>query len=325
MGSRAPLDRQLVEAAYIPFKAIFTGKLRRYFSWRNFIDPFLILIGFFQSIWILIRFWPHVIFSKGGFVSLPVCVAAYLLGRPIIMHESDAAMGLSNRILTRLATTICVSFPDIMKDNPKVVYTGNPVRSSILLGDPAKGYKLTGFRPEKPVLLVWGGSQGAEEINQIVAREFHRLKSTFQIIHITGLGKKTDIQDPNYIQFEYLNDELPHIYAISALVVGRAGANSIFEIALAQKPNILIPLKSAANNHQVLNAEAFERAGASIVLREGQNLFDVLTALWHNPEQVRIMKEALQKLARPHAAEQIASLILKTQLISKNPALNSKH
>jgi len=309
VGSRVPLDRELVKATDIPFKSIFAGKLRRYFSWRHFVDPFLVLFGFLQSLIIIIRFWPHVVFAKGGFVCLPVALAAFILRRPIILHESDSVMGLSNRIVSRLARKVCVAFPDVIIQEEKVEFTGNPIRLSIQKGDRQKGYQITGFHPHKPTLLVWGGSQGAQEINEMVERDFPRLKSTFQVIHITGKDKATTIQDEAYVSFDYLGPELKHIYAITDVVVGRAGANSLYELALMQKPNILIPLKSSAHNHQQLNAEYFERMGASIILRD-QPLHDILLALWHSPEKQARMKESLASVAKPDAAEHIARLIL---------------
>jgi len=312
IGSRFPLDSQLVKAAGLRFKSIFTGKFRRYFSFRNFIDPIFIIIGFFQSIWIIISFWPDVVFAKGGFVCLPVAIAAFIFRRPIILHESDRIMGLSNRIVAKLATKVCVAFPDVIKNSEKVILTGNPVRLSIQHGDAKKGYEITGFNPHRPVVLIWGGSQGSQEINQILENSFNILKNTFQFVHVTGYGKRSSITNPSYyIQFEYLGDELKHIYAITDIVVGRSGANSLYELALMQKPNILIPLKTSAHNHQQLNAEYFEQMGASIILRDN-SLYDVLTALWHSPEQRGLMKNALERVAKPEAAEQIAELILVT-------------
>lgn len=323
VGSRLPLDASLVGPAGIPFVSIFTGKLRRYFDWRNFTDPFLAVAGFFQSLCILIRFWPNVVFAKGGFVSLPVALAAFILRRAIVLHESDMAMGLSNRIVARLAKKVCVGFPEVMRDNPKTVFTGNPVRLPIRDGDAREGYRITGFRPERPVLLVLGGSQGSTEINRKIEEELQRLKSIFQIAHVTGAGKISNCgpscgpdggpncgSDRGYIQFEYLGAEMAHIYAIATLIVCRAGANSLYEIAFLQKPNVIIPLRSAAHNHQVLNADYFERMGASIVLKPGQSLSEVLIALWHNPSQIESMKKALAKLAKPEAAEMIANIIL---------------
>jgi UDP-N-acetylglucosamine--N-acetylmuramyl-(pentapeptide) pyrophosphoryl-undecaprenol N-acetylglucosamine transferase len=341
VGSKSDLDRKLVESAGFQFKSIYTGKLRRYFSLQNFIDPFFIIAGLFQSLWIVICFWPDVVFAKGGFVSLPVALAAFILRRPIVLHESDRIMGLSNRIVAKLATKICVVFPDCGSDSGpnsgsycgshgcsnsgshgcsnsgsnfcqgKVVFTGSPVRGFIKDGDREAGYKITGFRPEKPVVLIWGGSQGSQEINAMAEAAFHDLKSIFQMAHITGYGKKTSISDPAYRQFEYLGDDLKHIYSITDIVVGRAGANSLFELALMQKPNILIPLQSSAHNHQQLNAEYFEQMGASIILRD-KSLSEILKALWHSPEERERMKEALAKLSVPNAAERIAELLLTT-------------
>lgn len=317
LGSRNILDAQLVQPYAIPFYGIFAGKLRRYFSWQNFIDPIFVLIGFIQSLFIIIRFWPDVIFSKGGYVSLPVVLAAFILRRPIILHESDSVMGLANRIASKLAIKICVSFPNLAENNEKFILTGNPIRKNILNGNPDIGYKITKFHPQKPTVLVWGGSLGAQKINEMIERDFSKLKSHFQIIHITGAGKGINIpaacpdrgrQNPSYCSFEYLDEELKHIYAITDFVIGRAGANSIYELTLIQKPNILIPLQNADQQN---NAAYFESIGASLVLRE-ENLYDLLLALWENPNKQEMMKEALKSIAKPEAASEIASLILKT-------------
>ncbi len=293
----------------IPFKPIFSGKLRRYFSWANFIDPLFVILGFFQAFFILIRFWPDVVFTKGGFVSFPVAVAAWILRRPVILHESDSVMGLANRVTSRLATKVCVAFPELVKNDSKFLFTGNPVRTDLTGGDKQLGYQLTGFHTNRPIVLIWGGSQGAMEINEAVERHFHQLKHHFQIVHVTGFGKKTDIQDPAYRTFEYLDAELPHIYAITSFVVGRAGANSLYEIALTRRPNILIPLKSSAHNHQAMNARYFEEVGASIVIETADKFPEILLALAENPAKQESMKEALGKIAKPEAAKTIADLI----------------
>ena len=301
------MDAQLVRDSGIRFKAIFAGKLRRYFSWQNFIDPIFVIIGFFQSLIILIRFWPHVIFSKGGYVSVPIAFAAFILRRPLILHESDSRMGIANRISSKIAKRVCVAFPDLWEKCQKCILTGNPIRSEILDGNPETGYKLTGFTSSRPTVLVWGGSQGAQEINEIIEKEFHRLKIHFQIIHITGAGKEVSIKDPAYSPFEYLGEELKHIYSITDFIVGRAGANSLYEIALVQKPNIIIPLNNA---DQQMNAQYFEEKGASIIMRESHELFDLLTALYNNPEKQKSMRQALKLIAKPHATEKIAELII---------------
>jgi UDP-N-acetylglucosamine--N-acetylmuramyl-(pentapeptide) pyrophosphoryl-undecaprenol N-acetylglucosamine transferase len=293
------------------FYGIFAGKMRRYFSWRNFIDPIFVLIGFIQSLIILIRVWPDVVFSKGGYVSLPVVLAAFVLRRPVILHESDGRMGIANRIASKTAKKVCVAFPELQKSagagSGKFILTGNPIRENILGGSPEEGYRLTGFTPNRPVVLIWGGSQGARDINEMTERDFSRLKKHFQIIHVTGAGKGTNIKDPAYRSFDYLDDELRHIYAITDFAVGRGGANSLFELALMEKPNIIIPLN---NPDQKKNAEYFEKNGAGIVLTEGHNLCDSLIALYNHPDERESMKEALRALARPNAADEIAELVL---------------
>ena len=307
IGSRRPMDAQLVQPSGIPFYGIFAGKMRRYFSWRNFIDPFLVIIGFFQSLIILIRFWPKVIFPKGGYVSLPVAFAAFILCRPIILHESDSRMGIANRIASKIAKKVCVAFPDLQEKSDKFILTGNPIREEILDGSSERGYQLTSFTPNRPVVLVWGGSQGAQQINEMIEKEFSRLKTHFQIVHITGKGKGISISDPAYCPFEYLDENLKHIYAITDFVIGRAGANSLFELALIEKPNIVIPLK---NLDQQKNAEYFEQNGATVILREGHELYDLLIGLYNHPDKQESMKESLRSIAHPNATEEIVDLIL---------------
>jgi len=308
IGSHARLDSDLVKGANIPFTPIFTGKFRRYFSWRNIVDPFLVFIGFVQAVIILLRFRPHVVFSKGGYVSVPVVLAAFILRRPVILHESDSRMGLANRFCAGLSKKVCVAFPILVEKSPKFVLTGNPIRESILNGDRQKGFRLTGFKEGKPVVLVWGGSQGAQQINEIIQREFNELKNHFQIIHITGVGKSIPIEDEHYKAFEYLGEDLRHIYAITDFVVGRSGANSLYELAVMGKPNIVIPL---ANADQQLNAEYFIDQGASIPFEKNNRLSEVLVALWHNPEKQAEMKAALKSVARPNAAQEIADILFK--------------
>lgn len=299
-----------MEKAEIPFKSIYTGKLRRYFSWQNFVDPFLIVLGFFQSLWIVIRFWPTAVFVKGGFVSVPVAMAAFLLRRPIVLHESDSVMGLSNRIISRLARHVCVGFPGVKVKSDKLLFTGNPVRESIAGGMAKRGYELTGFHDNRPVLLVWGGSQGAQQVNELLHVHFPGLKSLFQIIHVTGKGKSIPLEDPAYRQYEYVGKELKHLYVITDLVLGRAGANSLYELAFMQKPNVLIPLASAAHDHQRLNAEYFEEKGASVILRKPEELPELLRAVWHDRMKYESMQRSLHQLSRPDSAKEIAELLL---------------
>lgn len=287
---------------------IFSGKWRRYFSWQNFIDPVFILLGFFQSLGILILHRPQVVFSKGGYVSLPVTFAAFLLRIPVILHESDRRMGMANRMASRFARFIFVAFPQLKAKNKKIRVTGNPIRSEVLEGEVKTGYQLTGFDSKKPVLLVWGGSQGAQQINDLLMADLERFTSFFQVVHITGqahLGQKHPAH--SYKSFSYLKEDLKHVYAITDMVIGRAGANSLFEIAALKKPNIIIPL---ANLDQQKNAAYFEQKKAGLVYQKTDNLFDLARDLWQNEALKKEMKIALEHLSKPHAAETIAELIL---------------
>ena len=280
------------------------------------------VLGFFQSIFILISFRPQVVFSKGGYVSLPVVFAAFLMRIPIILHESDSRMGLTNRLTARMAKIVCVAFEDLLQGK-KYHLTGNPIRSDILNGEAKKGYQLTGFNDKMPVLLVWGGSQGAQQINQLLMADLEQFTSCFQVIHVTGKGKcevrgarcdedsNAALRTPhsalkNYISFEYLGNELRDIYAITDLMIGRAGANSLFEIAALQKPNIIIPL---LNSDQQNNARYFEKKKAALVYQKGDNLFEMTLDLWQNKALRSQMRKALKELSHPHAAEEIATLV----------------
>jgi len=305
--SRSKLDKDLLKKSDIPFRPIFTGKWRRYFAWQNFVDPFFVALGFFQSFFILIRFWPHVVFSKGGFVGLPVVLAAFILRRKIILHESDSRMGIANRISSKLANHVCVAFPNLLKKNKKYRMTGNPIRPEIATGSATEGFKLTGFKKSLPVLLVWGGSQGAFQINQMIEEEFKELTREFQIVHITGKGKSIKKRSLHYVHFEYLDENLKHIYAITDLVIGRAGANSLYEIAYLKKPNIIIPLKNA---DQIKNADYFSRNGASIIHTKENSLFEVTHDLWQNKALQNQMRKSLGKIVEKNANEEIAKLIL---------------
>ena len=216
-------------------------------------------------------------------------------------------MGIANRIAAKLADTICVAFPDMQKLGKKYIFTGNPIRKEITDGNPEEGYRLTGFTNKYPIILVWGGSQGAGQINDLIKDSFHRFTECYQIIHITGAGKQIGKDSEHYIAFEYLNEELKHIYSITDIVIGRAGANSLYEIAYHEKPNIIIPLKNA---DQLSNARFFEERGAGIIYREGADLFDLTNNLWQNNALKAEMKTQLRKLSKPHATEEIVKIIL---------------
>lgn len=272
-GSKNGIEKQLIENEGISYYSISTGKLRRYFDLKNFTDAFRVVDGFRQAFLLLGRLKPGVVFSKGGFVSCPVVWAAWCKRIPVVIHESDMTPGLTNKLSMPFARKVCYTFPESERFIPreKAVFTGIPIRESLLGGDKAQGKKLCAFKNAKPVVLVIGGSQGSEAINKAVRAALHTLLESFQICHICGKGNvKPEFSGINgYCQFEYVNNELAHLFASADIIVSRAGATSLFEILALQKPALLIPLSRAASRgDQILNAGSFEKQGFSKVLPE---------------------------------------------------------
>lgn len=255
----------MVEKIGIPYKSVACGKLRRYFSIDNLIDIFKVPVGIFQAWRILRKYKPDVVFSKGGFVSVPVVIAASWIGVRIIIHESDVRPGLANKICSRYADKICVSFEEtekyFKKYTRKIVLTGNPVRKSVLDGNAENGYKFTGLDKHRPIILVMGGSQGAQQINELVKGGMSELLKRFQIVHICGRGNlDMSLHKKGYVQYEFLNEQMKDVYAICELVISRGGANSLAEIAALKKKALVIPLGTmASRGDQIENAEIFAR------------------------------------------------------------------
>lgn len=275
VGSRRGIERDIVGELNVRYFAISAGKLRRYFSWRNFIDPLQILWGIMQSLSVCIRFRPDVVFSKGGFVAVPLVAAAWLCRIPVIVHESDVTPGLANRLCFPFARRICVNFPQTVQYLPpgKVLVTGSPVRRALLHGDADAGRHSLGLDANKPVILVFGGSLGAAGINRAVRDIIDNLTDRFQVVHITGPGNLDPALagKPGYIQREYLSREFGDVLAAASLVVSRAGANSLYELLVTRKPHILVPLPlSASRGDQIVNAREFEKAGMSQVIPQEQ-------------------------------------------------------
>ncbi len=279
IGSYNGMERELIEAQGIPYRGISSGKLRRYFDWKNFTDPFKVLKGYGQALSILKKEKPDVVFSKGGFVSVPVVLAAKHRGIPAIIHESDITPGLANRIAVKGAKKVCCNFPETMKYLPadKAVLTGSPIRRELFSGNAEAARTLCGFSDrQKPVLLIVGGSSGSKAINDEVRRILPKLLATFYVIHLCGKGNLDNslAGTAGYVQMEYANEELPDLLALANLVISRAGANSICELLALHKPNILIPLSAeASRGDQILNAKSFQKQGFSYVLEE-ENLTD---------------------------------------------------
>ncbi|AFY69892.1 UDP-N-acetylglucosamine--N-acetylmuramyl-(pentapeptide) pyrophosphoryl-undecaprenol N-acetylglucosamine transferase [Thalassoporum mexicanum PCC 7367] len=271
IGSDRGIERQLIQALDLPFHGIASGKLRRYFDWQNFIDPFKVLWGTLQAFFLLRQIKPRLVFSKGGFVTVPVILACWLNRIPVIIHESDITPGLANKIALPFASQICVTFPETQQHLPAAIVTGLPIRPEILQGDRQQGRKICEFTQDLPVLLAIGGSSGSARINQAVRDRLPELTNQFQIVHSCGKGNLDPglANMPNYRQFEYLGTELADILAMADLVISRAGANSIFELLALRKPHLLIPLpRASSRGDQILNAKSFQKQGYSAVLFE---------------------------------------------------------
>ncbi|MDR2693872.1 MAG: undecaprenyldiphospho-muramoylpentapeptide beta-N-acetylglucosaminyltransferase [Chitinispirillales bacterium] len=270
-GTHSGMERGLVEKAGLPYHCISAGKLRRYFDLKNFTDLFRIKIGFIQSLFLLIKLRPAVVFSKGGFVSCPVVWAAWLCRVPAVIHESDITPGLANRLSMPFVRKICFSFPETEARLPasKRVMTGLPVREGLFNGDAARGRELCGFDDGKPVIAVTGGSLGASAVNEAVRGGLNRLLDDFNVCHICGKGNMAPGGRKGYRQFEYAGEELPDLFAMADIVISRAGATTLFELLALRKPALLIPLGTAASRgDQILNAESFEKLGYCKVLSQ---------------------------------------------------------
>jgi UDP-N-acetylglucosamine--N-acetylmuramyl-(pentapeptide) pyrophosphoryl-undecaprenol N-acetylglucosamine transferase len=324
IGSYSGMEKGLIEAEGIPYYGISSGKLRRYFSRKNFSDPFRVIHGYFQSVRLIKKIRPNVIFSKGGFVSVPVVLAAKHCHVPAVIHESDMTPGLANRIAMRGASRVLCNFQETVPliKGDRAVWTGTPIRKALLHGDKKAALSFTGFDKiqTKPVLLITGGSQGSAFINNAVRSSLPDLLPQFNIIHLCGKGNL----DPElsakegYAQYEYISKELPDLFALADLIISRAGANAIFEILNLAKPNILIPLSlRASRGDQILNARSFEKHGFSKVLEEedvnkdtlAKAVFDVYK---NRDEYISNMKKSPQSDAIPKIIKILDDAALKT-------------
>lgn len=281
IGSKNGIEKQIVQAIDIPYFGISTGKLRRYFALKNFTDPFRIIGGFFQSISHLRKIKPQLIFSKGGFVSVPVVLAGWLLKIPVIIHESDMTPGLANKISKPFCKKILTTFEETLKYLPadKGIFTGSPVRESLKDGNEQAGFAFTGFNESKPIIMMMGGSIGSVKINTTLRTSLPTLLENFQIIHLCGKSNYDQSLDSltGYKQYEFVSSELKDLFAITDIMLSRAGSNAINEFLFLQIPSLLIPLsKSASRGDQILNANAFEKQGFSMVIQEEDLTSDAL-------------------------------------------------
>ena len=293
IGSYEGIEKKLIEELGIPYYGISSGKLRRYFDVKNFTDPFRVLKGFMEAKKLMKELKPDVVFSKGGFVTVPVVIAASRRKIPTFIHESDMTPGLANKICIPFATKVCCNFPETISNLPKdkAVLTGTPIRQELLTGSKEKGLAFTGLSPDKPVILIIGGSLGATAVNEAVRSILPELLEDFQVMHLCGKGKLDENlkNTKGYVQYEYIKKELADLFALADIVISRAGANAICELSALNKPNLLIPLSArASRGDQILNARSFEHLGYSKVLEEEEitkdSLLDAVHDLYENRE-----------------------------------------
>lgn len=315
IGSYHGIERRLIEDAGIPYDGISSGKLRRYFNIKNFSDPLRVLKGYGQAKRLMKQYRPDIVFSKGGFVSVPVVLAAKHYKIPVIIHESDMTPGLANKICIPAAQKVCCNFPETLNYLPKdkAVLSGSPIREELLTGDRLSGLQYAGLSANRPVILVIGGSLGSVTVNHAVRSILPKLLPQFQIIHICGKGNLDEslIGTSGYVQYEYVDKPLRHLFAAADLIISRAGANSICEILALRKPNILIPLSAAASRgDQILNANSFAKQGFSTVLEEEVLTSETLYQAVSETYKKRIsFIEAMEKSTLNNAVETIMNLI----------------
>ena len=305
IGSYSGIEKELIEQLGIDYHGISSGKLRRYFSLKNFSDPFRILKGLNEANKLMKSLKPDVVFSKGGFVSVPVVMAAKRHHIPTIIHESDMTPGLANKLSIPSATKVCCNFPETLEYLPKekAILTGSPIRQELLSGDRKAALEFCGLTEDKPVILIIGGSLGSAVVNDAIRTILPELLQNFQVIHLCGKNKVDSSFNhlKGYVQFEYVQNELKDIFALTDIVISRAGANAICELLALRKPNLLIPLSAnASRGDQILNARSFERQGFSIVIEEedlsNEKLLASIHSLYDNRDAyANAMSQSLQQ------------------------------
>ncbi|MBU4338298.1 undecaprenyldiphospho-muramoylpentapeptide beta-N-acetylglucosaminyltransferase [Patescibacteria group bacterium] len=326
IGSESPFN-EVVANFGIPIKTIKTYKLRRYWSADNFADLVNLPIGIIQSFFYVYSFMPDVVFSKGGYASFPVALAAWVFHIPIIIHESDSVAGLANTIEGKMANKVAVSFTDAGNyfAKKKIIFTGNPVRREIFQGNKDRAIEEFGLKRDLPVILILGGSQGSQKINNIVLEAIVKIVTKVQVIHQCGVGNYKDVKQTiidfglanieNYHLYPFLLNNLNDAYAVSDLVISRAGANNIAEIINLNKPAILVPLLNSASGHQLKNAYYYSSKGAALLLDETNltpnMLYDAIFGILNNKSKQTQMIRAARQLMSPNAAQLIADEVIK--------------
>ena len=315
IGSKDGIETKLMAEFDVPYYGISSGKLRRYFDVKNFTDPARIIKGYAEAAKIIKKIKPNVIFSKGGFVTVPVVFAAKRKKVPCVLHESDISPGLANRLCIPSAAAICANFPETLSHLPKekAHLTGSPIRKELFSGNRLKGLDFCGFSTSKPVILVIGGSLGSVRVNEAVREILPQLLEKYQVIHLCGKDKVDEsLKDTEgYVQFEYIQKELCDLLDAADLVISRAGANAICELLALHKPNILIPLSlEASRGDQILNAKSFEKQGFSYVIQEeeltSERLLEAVTEVYDNKSNYI---HAMENSDQHNAVKKIADII----------------
>lgn len=315
IGSYEGIEKKLIEEMDIPYHAISTGKLRRYLDVKNLSDPFRVIKGLAQAKSLMKELKPDVVFSKGGFVAVPVVLAAKSKKIPCIVHESDMTPGLANKIAIPNASKVCCNFPETVDKLPegKAVVTGTPIRRELFEGDVAEAMKFCGFTQIRPTLLIIGGSSGSVRVNEAIWSCLDEITKKYNVIHLCGKDKmnKELVGTPNYVQFEYIKQELASLLALSDIVVSRAGANAICELLALRKPSVLIPLSlEASRGDQILNAESFDKRGyAKLLMEEDVNDTSLLSAINEVYENRGKYISAMESSTQTDAITMIADMI----------------
>jgi len=317
IGSYNGIEKTLIEAEGIKYYGVSSGKLRRYIDLKNMSDPFRVVKGLGQSVKLMKKIKPDVVFSKGGFVSVPVVLAAKMCGVPAIIHESDITPGLANKIAIPAAKAVCCNFPETLQYLPegKAKLTGSPIRQELFEGEAERAREFCGFDNEKPILLIIGGSLGSRVVNECVRDMLPVLLARFQIIHLCGKGNLAPELDgtEGYRQYEYISKELNDMFALADIIISRAGANSICELLALHKPNILIPLSAAASRgDQILNANSFKKQGFSFVLEEEEMSSEtLLDAIDYVIDNKKTYIKAMENSDQLNSVDTIMELIKK--------------
>ena len=315
IGTENGIERQMMEKhPEIIYHAVKSGKLRRYHDWKNFSDPFRVLAGNAQSAALMRKIKPDVCFSKGGFVAVPVVAGAWLHGVPVLCHESDLTPGLANKLCAPFAKKIATTFPECAEAlGGKAVCTGTPLRPQLFQGTREKGLALSGFDGKKPILLMMGGSLGAQKVNAALRAALPKLLEKMDVLHLTGKGNVDEgLKDlPGYRQFEFLTAELPDVFACSDYVLSRAGSNALCEFLALQKPMLLVPYpKGASRGDQILNAESYRRRGLAHMLAQedmtADSLYNAIMALTRDEKQ---LKDAMRKAPAADGTDAVLRLI----------------